>query len=59
MDVFDVTILATMAVLAVFFAFVAIVEWRDGRAVRERMNQRADAHVIQHPQSDRRVNPAA
>jgi hypothetical protein len=59
MDVFDVTILASMGVLVVFFASVAMLDWWDARAERRRLDQRADAQVIQHPHSDRRVNPAA
>ena len=56
MDLFDVAILASMGGLAVFFACIAVLEWRDERRSR---SQPADAQVIQHPKSDRRVNPAA
>jgi hypothetical protein len=56
MDLLDVVILVSMGVLAVVFAGVAVLEWRDSR---QREPQGAGAQVIQHPQSDRRVNPAA
>jgi hypothetical protein len=59
MDVFDVMILASMGVLVVIFACVAVLEWWDARAEHGRADQRADAQVIQHPQNDRRINPAA
>ena len=58
MDVLDVMILASMVALVAFFAGVAIVEWRDARAERERLSKRADAQVIQHPQRDRRASAA-
>ncbi|MGA9102502.1 hypothetical protein [Aeromicrobium sp.] len=57
MDVLDVMILASMGVLIVFFASVALVEWRDARTGR-RTHQRADAQVIQHPQRNRRPSAA-
>jgi hypothetical protein len=56
MDLVDVAILASMGMLTVFFGYVAIVEWWDARESR---SQQADAEVIQHPRSDRRINPAA
>jgi len=49
-------ILASMGVLVVFFASVAVLEWREARA--ERSDERADAQVIQHPGSDRRASAA-
>jgi hypothetical protein len=55
MDALDVVILASMVVLAGFFASVAAMEWRDGRS---RANQRPDAQIIQHPQRDRRASAA-
>ncbi len=55
MDVMDVVILASMSVLVVFFAGVLVMDWWDAR----HEDQRADAQVIQHRQSDRRINPAA
>lgn len=57
MDVFDVAVLVSMGLLAVFFASIAVWDWRDERDARR--GQRADAQVIQYPQSDRRANPAA
>lgn len=54
MDLFDVFILVNVGVIALLFAFVAVLDWRDSRG-----NQQPDAQVIQHPQTDRRVNPAA
>jgi hypothetical protein len=56
MGVLDLLILASMSLLVVFFATVAVLEWRETRAGR---SQGADAHVIEHPRADRRVNPAA
>jgi hypothetical protein len=53
MDVVDVMILATMSVLAVFFAGVAVAEWWGARA-----DHRSDAQVIQHPQRDQRASAA-
>jgi hypothetical protein len=58
MDGFDVMILASMGVLAVFFASVAVAEWWDARAERRRLRQRPDAQVIQHPQRDRSASAA-
>jgi hypothetical protein len=58
MDVLDAMLLASMGMLAVFFASVAMLEWWDARAA-SRSDQRADAQVIQHRQSDRRINSAA
>ena len=55
MDVFDVAILASMVVLAAFFASIALVEWRDAR---RRANQLPDAQIIQHPQRERRASAA-
>ena len=57
MDLLDVAILASMGMLTVFFAWVAVAEWWDAREARE--DQQADAQVIQHPRSDRRINQAA
>lgn len=57
MNVVDLAILVSMGALAVFFAWVTIVEWRDRLAARG--DKQADAQVIQHPRSDRRVDPAA
>jgi hypothetical protein len=54
MDVVDVAILASMCVLAVFFAYVAVVEWWEARE-----SQQPDAQVIQHPRSDRKFHSAA
>lgn len=59
MDVMDVAISVSMGMLVVFFAGVAVVEWRDARSVRRRLDGQPDAQVIQHTRSDRRVNPAA
>jgi hypothetical protein len=59
MDVLDVMILTSMGVLAVFFVSVAVLESWDARAKRGLSDQRADAKIIQHPQSDRRIFPAA
>ena len=58
MDVMDGVILASMVVLVLFFASVAVLEWWDGRKERGSLDQRADAQVIQHPQSDRRTSAA-
>ena len=55
MDVMDLMIMASMAVLAAFFAGVAVLDWRDARA--ERRNA-PDAQVIQHPGRDRRASAA-
>ena len=52
MTVVDVALLASMVLLAVFFAWVAVVEWREDR-------QRPHAQVIQHPRSDRKIDSAA
>lgn len=57
MDVLDLMILASMSMLIVFFAGVAVVEWWNSRAARS--GEQPDAQVIQHPHSDSRVNPAA
>ena len=57
MDLVDVAILASMGMLTMFFAWVAVAEWWDAREARE--DQQADAQVIQHPRSDRRINQAA
>ncbi len=57
MDVVDVAILASMGVLTVFFAWVAVTEWWESRQVRGDLG--ADAQVIQHPRSDRRIDSAA
>lgn len=59
MDVMDGVILASMGILVVFFASVAVMEWWDARAEARHANQRPDAQVIQHPQSGKKVNPAA
>ena len=59
MDLFDGAVLVLMSGLAVFFASVAVLEWRDSRLSRRSSNQRPDAQVIQHRRSDRKVNPAA
>jgi hypothetical protein len=59
MDVMDGVILASMGILVVFFASVAVMEWWDARAEGRRLDQRPDAQVIQHRQSDKKVNPAA
>jgi hypothetical protein len=57
MDVVDVAILVTMGMLTVFFAWVAVMEWWEARQARG--DQGADAQVIQHPRSDRRIDSAA
>ncbi len=59
MGVLDGVILASMGVLAVFFASVAVMEWWDTRAEARRADQRPDAQVIQHPHHGTKVNPAA
>ena len=59
MDVLDGVILASMGMLAVFFASVAVMEWWDARSEGRRADQRPDAQVLQHTQRDKRVNPAA
>jgi hypothetical protein len=58
MDVVDGVILASMVVLVVFFASVAVMEWWDARSDARRLDQRPDAQVIQHLQ-DTKINPAA
>ena len=58
MDVLDLMILASMSMLIVFFASVALVEWWNARAAHG-SGEQADAQVIQHPRSDSRINPAA
>ena len=55
-DVMDWVILASMGVLVVFFASVAVMEWMDAQS--ERLDERADAQVIQHPRSDQRASAA-
>ncbi|MGA9101873.1 hypothetical protein [Aeromicrobium sp.] len=57
MDLFDVVMMVSMSVLAVFFAGVAVSEWRETRLAHK--GQQVDAQVIQHPRSEQRVNPAA
>lgn len=57
MDVVDVAILASTGMLTVFFAWVTVMEWWESRQARG--DQRADAQVIQHPRSDRKVDSAA
>jgi hypothetical protein len=57
MDVVDVAVLASIGMLSVFFAWVAAMEWWESRQARG--DQRADAQVIQHPRSDRRIDSAA
>lgn len=57
MNVVDVAILASTGMLTVFFAWVAVMEWWVSR--RARGDQGADAQVIQHPRSDRRIDSAA
>ena len=57
MDLFDVVMMISMSVLAVFFAGVAVSEWRETRLAHK--GQQVDAQVIQHPRSEQRVNPAA
>ena len=59
MDVMDGVILASMGILVVFFASVAVMEWWEARAEARRADQRPDAQVIQHPHSSKKVNPAA
>jgi hypothetical protein len=59
MGVLDGVILASMGVLVVFFASVAVMDWLDARAEARREDQRPDAQVIQHPQNSAKVNPAA
>lgn len=59
MDAMDGVFLASMGVLVVFFAPVAVMEWWDARAQARRADQRPDAKVIQHPHSGSRANPAA
>lgn len=54
MTVIDVALLASMGALTVFFAWVCVVEWREARG-----DQRADAQVIQHPRSARKIDSAA
>jgi hypothetical protein len=58
MDVVDGVILASVSVLVVFFAVVAVMEWLDARTEGRRLDQRPDAQVIQHPQNQK-INPAA
>ena len=55
----DGVILASMGILVVFFASVAVMEWWDARAEARRADERPDAQVIQHPQNSKKVNPAA
>ena len=57
MDVVDVAILVTMGMLTVFFAWVVVIEWWESRQAHG--DQGADAQVIQHPRSDRRIDSAA
>jgi hypothetical protein len=52
-DVMDWVILASMGVLVLFFARVAMLEWRDGLS-----DEKPDAEVIQHPRSDTRASAA-
>ena len=59
MDVMDGVILASMGMLVVFFASVAVMEWWDARAEARHADERPDAQVIQHPQNSKKVNPAA
>jgi hypothetical protein len=59
MDVLDLMILASMSMLIVFFAGVALVEWWNSRAAHGRSDERADAQVIQHPRNDKRISSAA
>lgn len=59
MGVLDGVILASMGVLVVFFASVAVMDWLDARAEARRGDQRPDAQVIQHPQNSTKVNTAA
>jgi hypothetical protein len=53
-DVMDWVILSSMGVLVLFFASVAVLEWRDAR---ER-SERAGAQVIQHPGRNTRASAA-
>lgn len=57
MDVVDVAVLASIGMLTVFFAWVAVTEWWESRQARG--DQGADAQVIQHPRSDRKIDSAA
>ena len=57
MDVVDVAVLASIGMLSVFFAWVAVMEWWEARQARA--DQGADAQVIQHPRSDRKIDSAA
>jgi hypothetical protein len=57
MNVVDVAILASTGMLTAFFAWVAVMEWWESRQASG--DQRADAQVIQHPRSDRRIDTAA
>lgn len=50
----DWVILASMGVLVVFFARVALLEWMDAR----RLDEGADAEVIAHPGRDQRASAA-
>jgi hypothetical protein len=54
MDVLDLVIMASMALLAVCFASYAVLEWRDARTDR-----RPDAQIIQHPSRDKETSSAA
>ena len=54
-DVVDWVILASMSVLAVFFASVAVLEWI---ARTERSDERADAQIISHPGSGQKASAA-
>jgi hypothetical protein len=56
MDVVDVAVLASIGMLSVFFAWVAVMEWWDAREAR---GGQQDAQVIQHPRSDRQIDSAA
>ena len=58
MDAMDGVILASMVVLVVLFASVAVLEWWEARTERRSSDQRADAHVIQHPRNDSRASAA-
>lgn len=55
-DVMDWVILASMGVLVVFFARVAMVEWMDSRT--DRSDTGTDAQVFAHPGSDARPSAA-
>ena len=57
MDVIDVAVLASIGMLTVFFAWVAVMEWWESRQARG--DRGADAQVIQHPRSDRKIDSAA